>query len=127
MSDFSCLIVDDEQDVCEILEFYLDSTTLFKNIVTASNGAEAMFKLKNQKFDLILLDCNMPKADGFDVVDDLGLSPIENVCVVSGDLDRSVVSEFIAKGVKNFVVKPFDQDTLVAKAKQLLAANLKKA
>ncbi|OIQ16447.1 MAG: hypothetical protein BM556_14995 [Bacteriovorax sp. MedPE-SWde] len=115
MASLRCLIVDDEQDICDILEFYLERTGLFSHIVTATDGNDAMFKLENQVFDLILLDCNMPKASGHTVVKNIGRNDLGNVCIVSGDIDIESAGDFMKHGVKNFLMKPFDQKTFIEK------------
>lgn len=115
-----CLIVDDEQDICDILSFYLDRTGEFSHILTATDGSDAMFKLENQVFDLILLDCNMPKASGITVTENIGRNSLENICIVSGDIDVEVAGEFLKRGVKHFLVKPFDQKTFLEKVDKIV-------
>ncbi|MDU3352075.1 MAG: response regulator, partial [Clostridium sp.] len=56
------LVVDDEKDIREIIEIYLINEGY--NIVLASDGIEALEKLKKEKIDLIILDIMMPKLDG---------------------------------------------------------------
>jgi response regulator of citrate/malate metabolism len=115
-----CLIVDDEQDICDILSFYLERTEAFSHIVTATDGSDAMFKLENQVFDLILLDCNMPKASGITVAENIGRNNLDNICIVSGDIDIEVAGEFLKRGIKHFLVKPFDQKTFLEKINNIV-------
>lgn len=115
-----CLIVDDEIDICDILSFYLERTSKFASIITATDGNDAMFKLENQVFDLILLDCNMPKASGLTVIENLGKNSIENVCVISGDIDMEVAKGFVDKGVKHFLIKPFDKENFLKRVNEIV-------
>lgn len=55
------LIVDDDKEICEILKEYAVNMGCFKNIVFAHDGILATQKLRNQRFQVVLLDVNMPK------------------------------------------------------------------
>ncbi|RPJ77950.1 MAG: response regulator, partial [Alphaproteobacteria bacterium] len=83
----------------------------FKNIIVANDGMMAAQKLRNQKFALILLDMNMPKKSGLDLLSEFDsetLNRKENVLIVSGTLEKSLISKILGQGVKTFLVKPFD-------------------
>ena len=59
------LIVDDDAEIRDLLEFDISSSGYF--VDTASDGMEGLNKALNNKYDLILLDVMMPKMNGFDV------------------------------------------------------------
>lgn len=106
------LIVDDDKNICEILREYCHNMGCFKNIVFAHDGIMATQKLRNQKFAIILLDLNMPKKSGFDILSEFGqdsLNQKENILVVSGSLEKDLIAKIISRGVKTFLVKPFDE------------------
>jgi response regulator of citrate/malate metabolism len=106
------LIVDDDKNICEILREYCHNMGCFKNIVFAHDGIMATQKLRNQKFAIILLDLNMPKKSGFDILSEFGqdsLNQKENILVVSGTLEKDLIAKIISRGVKTFLVKPFDE------------------
>lgn len=106
------LIVDDDKDVCEILTEYCHKMGCFKNIVVAHDGLMAIQKLRNQKFSLIVLDLNMPKKSGHDLLADLATDDVnqkENILIVSGFLEKEIIRKIIGRGVKFFLVKPFDE------------------
>lgn len=119
------LVVDDDKDICEILKEYIIRMGCFKNIVFAHDGIMATLKLRNQKFALILLDVNMPKKSGVDLIaefDGNTLNKKESVLVVSGTLDKDVISAMMNGGIKNFLVKPFDEAAFQEKALKVLSA-----
>lgn len=106
------LIVDDDKDICEILNEYCENMGCFKSIVFAHDGIMAAQKLRNQKFSIILLDINMPKKSGYDILcefDGESLNQKENILIVSGTLEKDLLTKIIGRGVKNFLVKPFDE------------------
>lgn len=106
------LIVDDDKNVCEILKEYCQNMGCFKNIVLANDGIMATQKLRNQKFSLILLDMNLPKKSGIDILGEFdgdALNQKDNILVVSGTLEKDLISKILGRGVKTFLVKPFDE------------------
>jgi response regulator of citrate/malate metabolism len=118
------LIVDDDKNICEIIRDYLIHMGCFKNIVMAHDGILATQKLRNQKFALILLDINMPKKSGIDLItefDGNNINRKECVLVVSGTLDKNIMAQIVAAGIKNFLVKPFDEAAFQDKVLKVLA------
>lgn len=106
------LIVDDDKNICEILKKYCHNMGCFKNIVLANDGMMAAQKLRNQKFSLILLDMNMPKKSGLDILaefDKEAINQKESILIVSGSLEKDLIAKIMGQGVKTFLVKPFDE------------------
>jgi response regulator of citrate/malate metabolism len=96
----------------------------FKNIVFAHDGFIATQKLQNQKFALILLDISMPKKTGIDLLGEFGnrtLNQIDNIIIVSGTLEKEIISKALEKGVKTFLVKPFDEPTFQERVIKILS------
>lgn len=126
MTNFSTidvLIIDDDKQLCAVLKQYLEDMQRFRKIVEAHDGTVATQKLQNQAFGLILLDMNMPKKSGFDLIkefDGASLNKKDNVLVISGTLDRDLIARIIQRGVKNFLVKPFDEQSFKEKVAKLL-------
>ena len=125
-----CLIIDDEKDICEVLKIYCENLGVFRNIIVARDGIVGTNKLHNQKFGLILLDINMPKKSGLDVLKEFEgdhKNNLDSVIVVSGELDKTKLSAILGKGVKNFIIKPFTEAQFQEKVIPILKANLAKA
>ncbi len=119
------LIVDDDLDICDILKEYCQNLGCFKNIVSANDGIMATQKLRNQKFSLILLDMNMPKKSGLDLLAEFhktSLNQKESVLIVSGTLEKEVIAKAIELGVKTFLVKPFDETMFQERVLKILAS-----
>ncbi len=118
------LIVDDEKEVCEILKVYCENMGCFKNIVMAHDGITATQKLRNQKFALVCLDISMPKKNGFELIGDVegnNINSKDNILIVSGTLEKDLIAKIIANGVKNFMVKPFDEKQFQEKVLRILS------
>jgi response regulator of citrate/malate metabolism len=118
------LIVDDDKNICEILKEYVIHMGCFKNIVMAHDGMLATQKLRNQKFALVLLDINMPKKTGLDLLaeftDKNSLNKTHSVVIVSGTLDKDAIADILKAGIKTFLVKPFDEATFQDRVLKIL-------
>lgn len=128
-SSLDCLIIDDEKDVCEVLKIYCENLGVFRNIIVARDGVMGTNKLHNQKFGLILLDINMPKKSGLDVLKEFEgdhKNSFESVVVVSGELDKTKLTAILGKGVKNFIIKPFTEAQFQEKVLPILKSSLAK-
>ena len=118
------LIVDDDKAICEILKEYCVHMGCFKNIVIANDGITAAQKLRNQRFAIVLLDINMPKKNGIELLaefDGDAINSKDSVLVVSGTLEKDVIARIIQRGVKNFLVKPFDEPAFQDKVLKVLS------
>lgn len=127
VSQVDCLIIDDEKDICEILKLYCENLGIFRNIIVARDGVNGANKLHNQKFGLILLDLNMPKKSGIDVLKEFEgdhKNDIEDVVVVSGELDKGKLQNILSRGVKNFMIKPFDEGQFQEKVLPILKRSM---
>ena len=84
-------------------------------VVTFKNATDALKKL-DESFDLVITDINMPKMDGIEFVKQLGGK--YEVIIMTGNATLSRAIESIHLGVKDFLLKPFEIDTLVAAIKR---------
>jgi DNA-binding response OmpR family regulator len=115
------LVVDDEPDALELIAFNLKGAGL--DVVTASDGAEALKKAAHQAPDLIVLDVMLPEVDGLEVCKVLRRSsktagvPILMLTSKAAEVDRIVGLEL---GADDYVTKPFSPRELVLRVKRLL-------
>ncbi|MEX0797887.1 MAG: response regulator [Bacteriovoracaceae bacterium] len=121
--EFNILIVEDEVQIAKIMKTYLSMYKGFKRIVIAYDGVEAMQKLNNQEFDLIITDIVMEKRSGLKFIDGLRKVPRyynQKIVVVSGCLTSEMTMACMRKGVRHVVVKPFTARQILLKAIQAL-------
>jgi adenylate cyclase len=115
------LIVDDEPFNIDVLQQELEE--LDYQIITASNGQEALDKIKSQQPDLILLDLMMPVLDGFAVLSEIkGNNDLRDipVIIVSAASDSKSIVKGIKQGADDYVTKPIDAEHLKQKLKEHL-------
>ena len=100
----SILIVDDEAIIRDFLSEVLEDY----DIAVACDGDEAIAKLKERSFDLIITDLRMPKVPGQEVVKAAReLRPSAKVVVISGYSSLHTVSQSVSHGACAFLSKPF--------------------
>jgi len=112
------LVVDDERNIVQLAKLYLRNEGY--QVETASNGREALEKVKQTVPNLVLLDLMMPEMDGWEVCRQLrrdGDVPIIILTARTDDVDRVVGLEL---GADDYVTKPFNPRELVARVKAVL-------
>ena len=67
----------------------------------------------------------MPRKSGVDIIKEISdkdhPNSLETVIIVSGEINKTVLAETMKRGVKNFLVKPFDEDQFVERVKGILS------
>lgn len=119
------LIVDDEQDFVETIEFFL-TRKKFK-VATANNGKEALKKVEADKPDLILLDIMMPSMDGITTCRQLkSFEDSRNIPIImlTAKGQKEDVTEALSSGANDYIVKPFDFDELVSRIRKVLSIGI---
>lgn len=126
--DMNVLVIDDEEKICELIKFFLESSFNFNSIVIAPSVVQAQQKLINQEFDLLITDHVLPGKMGVDFIKQLRQSVKYNrmkVILISGYLQQEDVLDAIQCGVKNVVVKPFTRQQLVQHVADVLKIKVK--
>lgn len=107
-------IVEDDINMRKSLEIAMSDYKEFE-VKTFKNAKDAL-KALDDSFDLVITDINMPGMDGIEFVKELG-GRFE-VIIMTGNATLSRAIESIQLGVKDFLLKPFDVDTLIAAIKR---------
>ena len=119
--DIKILLVDDEQDILEIVGYNL--TQEGYQVITASNGKEAIFKAKKELPQLIIMDVMMPEMDGIEACETIRRMPELQDTIITfltaRSEDYSQVAGFDA-GADDYIAKPIKPKVLISKVKALL-------
>jgi DNA-binding response OmpR family regulator len=110
------LIVDDERAILKVLDMKLRVSGY--DVVTASNGKEALDLVKSTCPDIMLLDIIMPGMDGFEVLQEVRAVSELPVIVISARPEN--VRRALSLGANDFLTKPLDVDEIVRKIEGLL-------
>jgi two-component system chemotaxis response regulator CheY len=116
MSMRSCLVVDDSKVIRKVARHILE--TLNFSVDEAEDGREALSRCEAAMPDVILLDWNMPVMSGMEFLralrqGDCGGQPKVVFCTTENDIAH--IRAAIDAGADEYVMKPFDRDTLQSK------------
>ncbi len=117
----SVLIVDDSDDARSLVAACLKKMGYESE--SAPDGTQAIELAARKKYDLILLDIEMPGLDGFQTLErirEAGASQNSNVMMVTAHSDKESVAKAIALGACDFVVKPFDSGQFLHKVSRYI-------
>jgi len=117
------LVVDDYQTMVRIIRNLLKQVG-FENVDDASNGEEALAKIRDKEFGLIISDWNMEPMTGFQLLQKVREDParrhIPFIMVTAESKTDNVIAARNA-GVNHYIVKPFNAATLKAKIDSVFA------
>ena len=113
------LVADDDEAICDTVE---DALLLAGyETLRANNGQEAVDSVRNQRPDLLIVDVNMPKMNGFDVVKKLrSLNIAVPVIFLTARHDREDVVLGLKTGADDYVKKPFGLEELLLRVSAVL-------
>jgi two-component system LytT family response regulator len=108
MTPLRIVIVDDEIPARQVLREYLDGEPGVEIVAECANGFDAVKAVAEQKPDLLLLDVQMPKLDGFEVLELVGR---ETAVVFTTAYDEYALRAFDVHAI-DYLLKPFGRDRL---------------
>jgi len=118
------LLVEDEENLQEALKLNLELEGY--EVTSAGDGAEALKKINEEYFDLIILDVMLPEIDGIGVAENVRLKnndvPILMVSAKSSTADRVLG---LKKGADDYITKPFNLEELLLRVQKLINKNKK--
>ncbi len=113
------LVVEDDKDLNRFVTVFLSNSGY--EAVSALDGLEALEKLENSRFDMVITDIMMPRMDGFELAEALRRTNKELPIIFMTAKDDKASKMFGYNiGVDDYVVKPFDIDVLAIKISALL-------
>ena len=120
MNDYRILVVDDEEDLCEILKFNLENEGYE---VDTANSAEEALKMNISSYHLLLLDVMMGEISGFKMANllkkDKKTAQVPIIFITSKDTENDTVTGFNL-GADDYISKPFSLREVIARVKAVL-------
>ena len=116
------LVVDDSDVIRHLIAVNLEMEGF--EVVTASDGQEALDRIAQLDPDVITIDVKMPRLDGFDTVERLRSDPRTchiPIAMVTACAQETDIKRGEKVGVDAYVTKPFDPATLVRTVRDLVA------
>jgi adenylate cyclase len=121
-NEFFILIVDDSIENCQILEKFIRSIG-YNNITTVQRATQALAMIENGKFDLILLDIDMPEINGVELLKNIRPYVFQHkliVIMITGFDTLETAIHCIKLGAEDILLKPFNKDLLHVRIKACL-------
>ena len=113
------LVVDDEVGIRELICDALSMSEF--QTQTASDGLEALTRIRRERFDLIILDINLPKLDGLSLIEKIRKEGSQvPVLILSARRDRNDITTGLKNGADDYLTKPFGIEELVLRVKAIL-------
>ena len=120
MNDYRILVVDDEEDLCEILKFNLENEGYE---VDTANSAEEALKMNISSYHLLLLDVMMREISGFKMANilkkDKKTAQVPIIFITAKDTENDTVTGFNL-GADDYISKPFSLREVIARVKAVL-------
>lgn len=120
MSNYRILVVDDEEDLCEILKFNLENEGY---VVDTANSAEEALKMDIGSYDLLLLDVMMGEISGFKMANMLRKNKrtekVPIIFITAKDTENDTITGFNL-GADDYISKPFSLREVIARVKAVL-------
>jgi len=116
-AEYRVLLVDDEEDFCEVLAQRLETREMAVDI--AANGEAALDAIKKKTYDAIILDMNMPGMNGIETLTAIQkVNPDLQAILLTGRATAASAVQAMKLGAVDFLEKPADIDVLVAKIQE---------
>jgi DNA-binding response OmpR family regulator len=113
VKQFRVLIVDDEPRIIKFLNLKLKASGY--EVLTASNGQEALAQVRAQEPDLLVLDVVMPGLDGFETLKQIRTFSALPIIILSAKEANVDKIKGLVMGADDYLAKPFNPDELVAR------------
>lgn len=119
MTKQKILIIDDDEILCNVLGEELEEENY--SVTCSFSGKEGLAKLKLERYDLILLDYQMPEMDGYEVLQEIRIIyPSLPVIIITANRDVDTIKKFELKGISDLVNKPFEFEDLLTRIKKCI-------
>ena len=112
--DLTVLYAEDDEMTAKVIEFFLKN--IFKNVTLVLNGIEAIKKFQEKKYDLILLDIEMPLMNGLEVAEEIKKVNINQKIIFFTAFDEiNYLKTALDIKADDYIFKPLDEEEFVEK------------
>jgi CheY-like chemotaxis protein len=127
--DYSILVAEDVEINREILSTVLEETGISIDFAQNGSSAVSMFQMHPDKYNLILMDVNMPEMDGYEAtqaIRALEMPQAKDVCIIAmtANVFREDIEKCLAAGMNDHIGKPIAPETLHEKLNKYLAKGI---
>lgn len=112
------LIVDDDKEIRDLISLYLEADRFYTD--KAADGVEALIKLEEKKYSLVILDIMMPKKDGIETIIEIRKKYKMPVIFLTAKSQEIDMINGLSLGADDYISKPFSSLELIARVKAQL-------
>jgi DNA-binding response OmpR family regulator len=112
------MLVEDDTDTLDVTTYSLRKSGY--DVVACTDGQQAVARWESEKPDLVVLDVNLPKVNGFDVCRKIRDNSLTPVIMLTGRTDEEHVLQGFNVGADDYVTKPFSHKQLAARIRAVL-------
>ncbi|MBO1308040.1 response regulator transcription factor [Enterococcus sp. 669A] len=118
MADYQLLIIDDDKELCSLIQ----RSVLAENIEAdfCTSGKAGLDKLKARDYQLVILDVMMPGMDGFETLEQIRQESSLPILMFTSKNDSASKVRGLRAGADDYLTKPFDMDELIARVVSLI-------
>lgn len=115
------LVVDDEKEIADLLEFYLKNEGY--EVIKVNTGKEAIHVIESQDIDLAILDIMLPDIDGFTILKNIREKYFYPVIMLTAKVEDIDKIMGLTIGADDYITKPFNPLELIARVKTQIRRN----
>ena len=112
------LIIDDDRELCALIKRSVQSENIEADF--CNTGREGLQKLKEQEYQLVVLDVMMPGMDGFETLEEIRKENSLPILMFTSKNDSASKVRGLRAGADDYLTKPFDMDELIARIASLI-------
>ena len=112
------LIIDDDKELCTLIKRSVLSENIEADI--CNTGREGIQQLKEQEYQLVILDVMMPGMDGFETLEEIRKEYSLPILMFTAKNDSASKVKGLRAGADDYLTKPFDMDELIARIVSLI-------
>jgi DNA-binding response OmpR family regulator len=113
-------IIEDDQSIINAINVAFEFRWPDVYVASATNGKDGILMVKNESPDVVILDINLPDISGFEVLKSLREFSTVPVIILTVRVDDADVLKGLESGADDYIVKPFNYLTLLARVKAIL-------
>ncbi len=114
------VIIEDEKSIIDAIKVAFEFRWPEVNLTAAQNGKEGLSLVRQEHPDIVILDINLPDISGFDVLKELRSFSSVPVIILTVRSDDTDILKGLEAGADDYIVKPFNYLTLLARIKAVL-------
>ena len=113
-SEPKILLIDDDETLCKVIGEELEQENY--SVTCSFSGKDGLAKLMLDKYNLVILDYQMPEMDGYEVLQEIRIIyPSLSVIIITANTEIDTINKFAGKGICDLVNMPFEFEDLLAR------------